>query len=91
MAFVLPLRLPDPTKPVRTLQAHVAPGTKVLRVAEVNAWAEAEAMLKAARAQADSIVAGAEEAFEQERQRGYAEGLTAARMEQAEKMIETVI
>ena len=44
----------------------------------------------AARAQADAILAGAEQALEQERQRGYAQGLAEARMEQAEKMIETV-
>lgn len=87
MAFQLPR---DPLKPARTLQAHVAPGTCVLRADEVGAWAHAEAMLAAARAQADAIVAGAQDAFEQERQRGYTEGLAEARMEQAEKMIDTV-
>ena len=87
MAFQLPR---DPLKPARTLQARVAPGTRVLRAAEVSAWASAEAMLAAARVQADAIVAGAQDAFEQERQRGYAEGLAEARMEQAEKMIDTV-
>ncbi|MET4580102.1 HrpE/YscL family type III secretion apparatus protein [Ottowia thiooxydans] len=90
MAFVLPLASRDPLKPARQLQAHVAPGTQVLRAAEVNAWADAEAMLEAARAQADAIVAGANDAFEKERQRGYAEGVAEARMEQAEKMIDTV-
>lgn len=87
MAFQLPR---DPLKPARTLQAHVAPGSRVLRADEVGAWADAEAMLTAARAQADAIVAGAQDALEQARQRGYAEGLTQARMEQAEKMIDTV-
>ncbi|WP_423455491.1 HrpE/YscL family type III secretion apparatus protein [Ottowia sp. VDI28] len=87
MVFQLPR---DPLKPGRTLQARVTSGTRVLRAAEVSVWADAEAMLAAARAQADAIVAGAKDAFEQERQRGYAEGLAEARMEQAEKMIDTV-
>lgn len=90
MAFVLPLTPADPLKPSRKLDAHVAPGTKVLRAREVSAWVEAEGMLAAARAQADAIVAGAQDALEKERQRGYKEGLAEARMEQAEKMIETV-
>lgn len=87
MAFLVPR---DPLTPARTLQARLVPGTRILRAAEVAAWADAQGLLQAARAQADAILAGAEQALEQERQRGYAQGLAEARMEQAEKMIETV-
>ena len=105
MAFVLPVNhlsgdgpsgsaqfygATDPLRPVRTLQAHIAPGTRVLRAADVAAWVNAEAMLAAARTQADAILAAAQGAYDQECKRGYAEGTAEARMEQAEKMIETV-
>src|SRR5690606_32940876 len=87
MAFLLPR---DPLTPQRTLQARIAPGSRVVRAADVAAWSDAEGLIAAARAQADAIVAGTEAAFEEERQRGYEEGVAEAQMEQAEKMIETV-
>lgn len=87
MAFLVPR---NPLTPARTLHARIAPGTRVVKAAEVAAWADAEGLLSAARAQADAIVAGAQAAFEDERQRGFAEGMAEAQLEQAEKMIETV-
>ena len=72
------------------MQARIAPGQRVLRAADVAAWGDAEALLASARQQADAIIAGAEAALEAERQRGYAEGVAEAQMEQAEKMIDTV-
>ena len=87
MAFLVPR---DPLSPTRTLQARLAPGTRIVRAADVAAWAQAEGLLAAARAQADAILAGAEEALAAERVRGYAEGLAEARMEQVEKMMDTV-
>ena len=89
MVFLVPEQR-DPLTPARTLQARFAPGSRVLRRADIAALADAEALLAAARAQADAIVAGAEAAFDAERQRGFEEGLAEVRMEQAEKMIETV-
>lgn len=87
MAFLLPR---DPLTPSRTLAARLAPGTRIVKAAEVAVWADAQGLLADARAQADAIVAGAETALAQERARGYAQGQAQARMEQAEKMIETV-
>ncbi len=87
MAFLLSR---DPLTPSRSLQARIAPGQRVLRAADVAAWGDAEALLASARQQADAIIAGAEAALEAERQRGYAEGVAEAQMEQAEKMIDTV-
>ncbi|RIX68808.1 HrpE/YscL family type III secretion apparatus protein, partial [Acidovorax cavernicola] len=68
----------------------MAPGTRVLRAAEITAWAQAEDLIAAAREQAQAIVADAQAAYDQECARGYAEGLAEAQMAQAEKMIETV-
>lgn len=87
MAFLLSR---DPLTPSRSLQARIALGQRVLRAADVAAWGDAEALLASARQQADAIIAGAEAALEAERQRGYAEGVAEAQMEQAEKMIDTV-
>ncbi len=87
MAFLVPR---NPLTPARTLHARIAPGTRVVKAAEAAAWTQAEGLLAAARAQAEAIIAGAEAAFEEERQRGFAEGIAEAQMEQAEKMIETV-
>lgn len=87
MAFLVPR---DPLSPTRTLQARLAPGTRIVRAADVAAWAQAEGLLASARAQADAILAGAEDALAAERARGYAEGLAEARMEQVEKMMDTV-
>ncbi len=87
MAFLVPR---DSLSPTRTLQARLAPGTRIVRAADVAAWAQAEGLLASARAQADAILAGAEDALAAERARGYAEGLAEARMEQVEKMMDTV-
>lgn len=87
MAFELLL---GPLKPARELQAHIAPGTKVLRRAEVGAWLDAKGMIAAARVQADALMANTQAAYDKECERGYAEGLAEARMEQVEKMIDTV-
>ena len=80
----------DPLQPARTLQARIAPGARILRAAEIGSWMQADDMLQAANAQADAIVGSAQAAYDRECARGYADGLAEARMEQAEKMIDTV-
>ncbi|KAB0596020.1 HrpE/YscL family type III secretion apparatus protein [Castellaniella defragrans] len=74
----------------RTLTAAPEPGARVLRAADHAALVQAEDLLAQARAQADAILAGAQEAFEAERRRGYEDGRQEALLDQAEKMIETV-
>lgn len=86
MAFLIPR---DPLTP-RASAGRVDPAARVLHGAELAAWADAEQLLARARARADEIIAGAQAAFEAERQRGYEEGREAALLDQAEKMIETV-
>ena len=86
MAFLIPR---DPLTP-RASAGRVDPAARVLRGAELAAWADAEQLVAQARARADEIIGGAQAAFEAERQRGYEEGREAALLDQAEKMIETV-
>lgn len=86
MAFLIPR---DPLTP-RASAGRVDPAARVLRGAELAAWADAEQLLAQARARADEIIGGSQAAFEAERQRGYEEGREAALLDQAEKMIETV-
>jgi type III secretion protein L len=87
MAFVLPRH---PLTPSRTLALGLAPGTQVVRAAELAVLRDAQQAVADARAQADAIVAQAGAAFEAEKQRGYQEGLEEARLQQAEQMIENV-
>jgi len=74
----------------RQLAARVDPGDKILKAGDHAALADARAMLESAREQADALLAGAQQAFDAERQRGYDDGHAEALMNQAEKMIETV-
>ncbi len=64
------------------------PSQWVLSPEQVRSWQSAQQMLQDARAEADRIRAEAEQAYEAEKQRGYEEGLTMARMDEAERLIE---
>ena len=86
MVFILPRGPVTPS----SVAPRIGFDIKVLRGTDRQAWADAQALLDHARAQADAIVAGAQAAYEAERERGYAEGTETALLDQAEKMIETV-
>jgi type III secretion protein L len=64
------------------------PSQWVLSPEQVRSWQSAQQMLQDAQAEADRIRAEAEQAYEAEKQRGYEEGLTMARMDEAERLIE---
>ncbi len=66
------------------------PSVRRIPAADYLIWHDASCVLEAAHADAEAIRAGAREAYEQEKVRGYQEGLVAARLEAAEKMIENV-
>ncbi|OZI33080.1 type III secretion system protein [Bordetella genomosp. 1] len=66
------------------------PADKILRAADHAALAQADALLAQAQEAARAIEAGAQAAFDAERERGYADGREEALMGQAERMIETV-
>lgn len=64
------------------------PAEKVLSAEQVRVWMEAQGLLQQAREEAARIRAEAEQAYEAEKQRGYEEGLSMARMDEAERLIE---
>lgn len=87
MAFILPR---SPLTPQRRLTLGLDPALKVIRAQDIAVLRSAEAAVADAMAQADAIVAQAQEAYEAERRRGFEEGQAQAKLEQAEQMIETV-
>lgn len=74
----------------RPLAVTPDPAARVVRAADYATLVQSQALLDEARAQADAIVASAQEAFEAERRRGYEDGKQEALLDRAEKMIETV-
>ena len=86
MAFIVPL---NPLS-LRKLSLALAPGTRVVRAAELAGWRSAEQIVAEAVVQAELIRQSASAAFEAERQRGFEVGQEEARMEQAEQMMENV-
>jgi type III secretion protein L len=90
MDFVLPREpLTDALRPQR-FAVRLAPGVQVVRRADWLVWTESQALLVAAREQAERMAVEARDAFEAERRRGYEEGVQAARLEQSQDMIERV-
>ena len=78
MAFLIPRDPLTPRSADTDAAGRIDPATRVLRAAELLAWADADRLLAHARAQADAIISGTQAAFEAERQRGYDEGHEAA-------------
>jgi type III secretion protein L len=66
------------------------PSLRVIPAGDYAVWHEASAVVETALAEADAIRAAAREAYEEERKRGYEEGMAAARIEAAEQMIANV-
>lgn len=69
---------------------HADPAQPVLKAEQVRVLLEQSRVLEAARKEANRIVSSAQAAYEAECRRGYEEGLAEAKMEQAERMIESV-
>lgn len=63
---------------------------KILKASEYATLLEANAVLDAAKAEAEQIRKDAESLYESEKQRGYEDGLFEAKMEMTEQMITTV-
>ena len=87
MAFLVPR---NPVEPLHRLSASFDPAEMVIPEAEVFALRSAEQIIAEAKAQAEKILAAAQEAYESERQRGFDEGQEEARLQQAEQMIENI-
>jgi len=72
---------------LKPLGFTLAAGAHVLPRAEVEPIEAATALLDEAKQQAEAIVAEARQAFEDEKRRGYDEGLTAGRIEAARMLL----
>lgn len=68
----------------------VAPGRKVIKAADYQAYLDAKSIVAEAREQAQRIVTEADEAYRRERERGYDDGQREASDAFAEQMIEVV-
>ncbi|HYC37707.1 MAG TPA: HrpE/YscL family type III secretion apparatus protein [Usitatibacter sp.] len=65
------------------------PGRKVVKAADYASLRQADAIIADAETQAKQILASAQQAYEAEKARGYADGRDEAQIEAAERMIET--
>ena len=68
---------------------HTDPSQPVLSARDAHVWLQAQELLEQARAEAQRIQEQALREREEERQRGYEEGLAQAQLEQVERMMET--
>jgi type III secretion protein L len=87
MAFIVPR---NPLSPVRKLSLGLAPGTRVVRAADLAAWVDAGQLIAQAQGQANAIVEEAHAAYKAECARGFESGQEDARLEQAEQMMENI-
>lgn len=68
-----------------------AAGTKLLKAEEYGLLLEADALLAAAKKQAEEMEQKAREAYAQKREEGYRDGMEEGKLEHAEKMMETIL
>lgn len=71
-------------------QLNVDPSCRVMKAEEYATFLEAEQIINIAREQAQQIVEQAKEAYEQEKQRGYQDGLDESKVDQADQMLKVV-
>jgi type III secretion protein L len=69
--------------------ASADPGDPVMTASDAAQWLGAAEMLDMARQESERIRSEAIEAFEAERQKGFAQGLSEAKQEMAERMVES--
>ena len=66
------------------------PGQKVIKSADYALMVAAEEVLAKARQEGEAIREAARRTYEEEKERGYAEGLALGKMEMAERMLDTM-
>ena len=81
----------DPLFRLNTDVPSPAPGVKGLKAADVDTLPDAASLIAAAKAHAAEIEKKAEAVYEERFQQGYEDGVEAGKMENAEKMMETVL
>ncbi|MCX5590276.1 HrpE/YscL family type III secretion apparatus protein [Alcaligenes endophyticus] len=86
MSFLYPRNALQP----ETLSRRCPSESKIIRREDYAAWCDAQELLTLSQQEADEIRAQAVQVYEQEKQRGYEDGSLEARLQQSEKIIETV-
>ena len=69
---------------------HPLPGKKVIKADEYATLVEAQQIITDARTRADAILSEAQQHYENERKRGYEDGLIEGKMNMAEHMMENI-
>lgn len=69
---------------------HIDPAAKVLKASDYAVYLEACDIIKAAEQRASDIVKASREVYEQQKQRGHADGLAESKMDQADQMLKVV-
>ena len=69
---------------------QLAPGTRVIKASEYAELQDAEKIIEAANQQAELILQNAREVYEEQKKKGYEEGIQSARIDQADQMFKMV-
>ncbi len=69
---------------------NIDPSVNVLKAEDYVIYLQAEEIIEAAKQQAADIVREAKEAFEQEKERGYQDGIEQSKVDQADQMLKVV-
>ncbi len=69
---------------------QLAPDTRVIKAHEYAELQDAEKIIEAAQQQAEQIVQRANEVYEEQKKKGYEEGIQSARIDQADQMFKMV-
>lgn len=75
---------------LNNIPLELDPGSKVLKADDYVVYLEAQEIIKAARQQAADITEEARSAYEQEKKRGYQDGLAESKAEQTDHMLKVV-
>lgn len=75
---------------VTPLEFRPSPDRRVIKAADYLAYAKAEAIIAAARLQAEAIQREAEQAYDAEKQRGYRDGHEEGKLETAEQIMDVL-
>ncbi|MET4695766.1 HrpE/YscL family type III secretion apparatus protein [Endozoicomonas lisbonensis] len=69
---------------------HIDPAARVLKATDYARYLEAKDIIQSAEQRAEQIIEAAKAAYEQEKQKGYEDGVTESRIDQADQMLKVV-
>ena len=75
---------------LNNIQLDLDPSCRILKAEDYVVYLEAREIITAAQQEAESIVAKAQQTYEQEKKRGYQEGLAESKGEQADHILKVV-